>query len=320
MSWSKGGEYYKYIVAIDEIVKKLPVLYEIVSSEFVYTSKIYGGFTRFFLSHCFRHNEPPGIEDVLGYLENSDIDIKIKSSQLFEYFQIVRDRVQSCAGTIVYLGNDYSKSFDHVESFDSKTSVYYGMYGIYIPMIYNEKKYTIRYEIFMSTQQCGGYEEDFSVNTFSVGYCADNSECTKYTDRYPKKTKIFMNHANDVDQLKSMKFSLCRSLLRHSDENVHLMVKKMYRLIKMYKQNYSLVDDDIKEAKTRLEICEKSIAEQPVLIHTSLNFPEEENTTSTVIAYSRGTSLLLDLPTFLREMKEIYNQLGFPCPLIMNNT
>ncbi len=301
---------------IDEMVKKLPVLFEIVSDKYVFVSRIYGGFLRFFLSHYFRHDKPPTFEEVLGYLEQSDIDIKIKTYQIYDYFQNVRDLVQSSGGTIVYLEDDYSKSdyskscVNMEDSFDSKTKVYRGMYGIYIPLVYNGKKYTIRLELFINDAH--RYETDFSVNTFSVGYCSRE----KFDHpNYPKKTEIYMYDRpsqKNIDQLKSMKFSLCRLL--DPNPKVWLTVKKMYRLKKMYKQNYTIEDDDIQAVKECLEICEKYLSDNPgVTIHMGgLEEPPTNNeSTTAVIKYSRGKYLCFDLPKFQSEMKDIYHQLGF---------
>jgi hypothetical protein len=313
------AQYAPFLPALDEAVKNLPLLREIITSELLYSVKIYGGFMRFFFSHCFAHNRAPSILEILEYLQNSDIDIKVKSYFVYKYFHSIRKLVQNAKGSIVYLGDDYiHRRMDIMDcdSYDSTHSVYTGMYGIYLPLTHDGKQYTVRYEMYLSKSQCVGYEYDFDVNQLSVAYYSEKSSEKSPDESSEKVQKMGVSHHGSMSMVNHLRDRKFTPVFYGSE--AYDTVKKMYRMKKMYRQNFTLDDKYRDTVKEKLMVCEAilgRLGRDGMNIHSSETTSAVDMGDTMIIPCSKGSVLHLDLPTFLNEMKEVYSALGFTAPI-----
>lgn len=147
--------------AISEVIKSLPCLKEILHIK-APINCIYGGFLRHIAEHYLEHKRTPDTDDILSYLNKSDVDIKIKSYNVAEVLKRIYYIVYNAGGTMEYFGNDYDGTD---QSFQEKFSVddyyYEGLYSIWMPL----GDTTIRYDLFISQATASGYTCDFDVNS-----------------------------------------------------------------------------------------------------------------------------------------------------------
>lgn len=242
--------------AIQQAIDLLPDLRYLIDNCHII---VYGGFIRWIVEWKLKNKEKDiSLEDIVEYLENGDVDFRIRSyRQIYDHVTKIQKYVTSHGARMEYVGCGYVGVGCDNETLAKETQimplgckkVYRGTYMIWYPNPLDTSRW-IRYELTIFKTSTACYYDDFSVNqlthnSFKLG------DTRKINDIEQKNLDMIIGYA-------------CSSNL----------LKKIWRLRKMWNKGYRPLTSETKSNILRnMEILEEEVKE----------YREEEDTE--ILAY-----------------------------------
>lgn len=289
--------------AIQMAVDTLPCLQEMMQDPYIYRGYVYGGFPRY-IAECVLSGKFP---DVREYLKNGDVDIKIKSYNVYRVITRIRDIVYKAGGSIEYLGTDYEMDACGVTFGECKEPArdgccYYGVYGIWFPW----RDLIIRYDLFISKSAAVGYDLDYSVNDLSLHWCYGS-------EKKPFPTVLASLAYEELDKvLNDIKNKTIVS--KRGDWMDYLGVKKIWRISKLWKRGFRVPDSEKEDIKYKISRAEQYIREEkelPFIPDGFFDRPSVVRKNNTEIPITKHKFIKLTVEKWEEDLAEIFKEIGY---------